>query len=115
MGICWFCHWGWPKQIADIYQEALAKLDGDNSPLHFGPAHIVWEDENFDSAQWCLDHFDKYKGDYSEAQLAVVKESLVKLLSVPAEYKTEPDGYDDDDENPQRFPPPAHWEMVKNI
>jgi hypothetical protein len=50
MGICWFCYWGWPKPVADIYLKALAKLDGYDSPLHFGPAHIIWDDENFDRA-----------------------------------------------------------------
>jgi len=25
MGICWYCHWGWAKPVADIYDEALFK------------------------------------------------------------------------------------------
>ena len=68
MGICWYCYWGWPKQIAEIYKKALKELDGYSAPLHFGPAHIVWDDENFDSGEWCLEHFDDYKGDYSEEE-----------------------------------------------
>ncbi len=83
MGICWYCHWGWPKKVAEIYQEALKRLEGDDSPLHYGPAHIVWEDENFDCAEWSLEHFDENKGDLSEADLEVVKWSLEELAKIP--------------------------------
>ncbi len=113
MSICWFCHWGWPKPIADIYQAALGKLEGNYLPLKYGPAHVVWADENFDSAQWCLDNFEEYKGDHSEEDLAVVRESLEQLLAVDDEYKQELDGYEHDEENPEAFPPPAHWKMVR--
>lgn len=110
MGLCWYCHWGWPRPIRDIYGAAVAALDGYDVALKFGPAHIVWEDENFDSAQWCLDHFDEYRGNWSESTLAVVRDSLVKLLEVPDEYKTEPAGFTEES-HPADFPPPAHWEM----
>ena len=83
MGICWYCHWGWAKPVAEIYQEALKRLNGYASPLHFGPAHIVWEDENFDSAEWCLENFDNYKGDYTPEELEIVKWSLVELAKLP--------------------------------
>jgi len=106
--ICYWCHWGWPKPIRDIYGQALAKLGGDDHWLHYGPGHIVWADENWDSAQWCLDHFDEYVRDMTEHEKAVVRESLELLLAVPDEYKSEPDDYDE--ENPQNFPPPAHWQ-----
>ena len=109
--ICWFCTWGWPKPIADIYQAALKELDGDDLPLLYGPAHLVWADENFDSAQWCLDHFEEYKRDLSEKEQQVIRESLEQLLMVDEEYKCEPEGYDG--ENPQDYPPPKHWEMVR--
>lgn len=78
---------GWPKPVADIYQKALQALDGYESPLHYGPAHIVWDDENFDSAEWCLENFDKYKGDYSDADLAIVKKSLEELVALPLETR----------------------------
>lgn len=111
MGICWWCHWGWPKPIRDIYDEALRKLDGDESPLHYGPAHIVWEDENWDSAQWCLDNFDDYCGDHNKEDLAVVRWSLEELLKVDERFKCEPDDYDE--ENPSNYPPPSDWVMVR--
>lgn len=82
MGYCWFCTHGWPKAIRDIYDEHI-KVAG-YSAMHFGPAHVVWEDENFDSAQWCLDNFDEYSGDHSAEELAAVRASLVALLALPA-------------------------------
>jgi len=110
---CWWCHWGWPKPIKDIFNEAKEKLGNYEEPLLFGPAHVVWSDENWSSAQWCLDHFDDDIEDsyYSSEQLAVVRESLERLIAVPDEYKTEPKGYEDDDENPASYPPPAQWVM----
>lgn len=108
---CWWCRWGWPKPIADIFDEALRRLCGSSGPLYYGPAHVVWDDENWNDAQWCLDHFDEFRGDYSDEDLAVVRWSLEALLRVDAEYKVEPAGYDD--EHPEKFPPPAHWVMVR--
>lgn len=70
MSICWSCHWGWPKPVADIYLEALRRLDGYDFPLKFSGSHVVWEDENFNLAESCLESFDKYRGDYSEEELA---------------------------------------------
>jgi len=111
MGNCWWCYWGWPKPIHDIYTRALELLDGDIMPLNYGPAHIVWEDENWDCAQWCLDNFDKYPSDYSAEHLAIVRRSLEELLLVDEKYKLEPEGYGG--ENPENFPPPSDWEMGK--
>lgn len=111
MSYCYFCYHGWPPEIAAIYSEALAKLDGHESPLHFGPAHIVWEDENFDSAQWCLDNFDEYTSDYTKEEMDVVRESLVQLAALPDSLKHPPPGFEDDDENPDKYPPP--WKGVK--
>lgn len=111
MGICWFCHWGWPKPIADIYIRALHDLGGDDRPLHFGPAHVVWEDENFDSAEWCLENFEEYAGGFSEKDLVVVRRSLEELTRLPLSIRREPEGYDD--EHPEMFPPPEGLAMVK--
>ena len=112
MGICWYCYWGWHKPVADIYDRALSDLDGAISALHFGPAHIVWEDENFHSAEWCLDHFDEDRGDYSDADLEIVKRSLQELAALPLEVRcVEPEDYDD--EHPELFPPPNDVEMVR--
>lgn len=108
---CWWCHWGWPKLIADIYDDCVMKLGGDEGPLHWGPAHIVWEDENWEAAQWCLDHFDEYRRDYSDATLAIVRESLDRLVALPDKWKREPIGYGDDSNAPD-YPPPDDWIMV---
>jgi len=112
MGFCWDCYWGWPKAVADIYDKALADLGGNESPLHFGPAHIVWGDENFDSADWCLEHFDEHRGMMTAEDAAIVKRSLEELAKIPLEERcVEPDDYDD--EHPELFPPPRGVEMVK--
>jgi hypothetical protein len=107
MGICWYCHWGWPKAVAEIFLEARDKLDGDDSLLKYGPGHIVWSDENFDSAQWCLEHFDEYRRpEYSDADHEVLRESLVKLAALPEEARNcVPEDYDD--KHPENFPPTA--------
>lgn len=112
MGTCWYCHWGWSKPVAEIYLEALKKLHGDMMPLHYGPAHIVWEDENFDSAEWCIKNFDKYGTNLNLYEKQVVKESLEKLAALPLDIRcVEPNDYDE--EHPELFPPPDGIEMVK--
>ena len=114
MGICWYCHWGWSKPVAEIYQEALRRLDGDDSPLKFSASHIVWEDENFedDNIAWCLENFEKYKADYSDNDLSVVRWSLEELAKIPEDVRCpEPEDYDD--MNPHLFPPHAGVEMVE--
>lgn len=115
MAFCYWCYWGWPKPILDIYRDCLAKLGGNENPLHWGPAHVVWEDENWDSAQWCLDHFNDYADpDLTEYEKAIVRESLERLLAVPDEYKHPPEGFDagkdEDEDDPADFPPPEHWQ-----
>ena len=111
MGYCYWCYYGWPRPIRDIFDQALGKLGGDDGPLHFGPAHIVWEDENFDSAQRCLDRFEEYGEHLTDQQREVVRWSLEQLLAVPDEFKREPEGYDG--ENPEDYPPPPEWECER--
>lgn len=103
--ICWYCYWGWPIQIADIYDKYI-EIAGE-SAMHYGPAHIVWDDENFERThiQWCLDNFckndEKY---YSAEELEAVKNSLLDLLKLPDEIlEAEPEDYDG--EHPYKFPP----------
>lgn len=105
MGICWYCHWGWAKPVADIYKEACKRLDDEDGwCLKYGPSHIVWEDENFDCAELCLDHFDENKDDYSEEELEVVRWSLEELTKLPLNVRCpEPVGYDE--RHPELFPP----------
>jgi hypothetical protein len=113
MGICWYCHWGWPKVVADIYKEAVKKLGGNSDPLHYGPSHIVWSDENFDSAEWCLENFDGYGVRLSEKEKVVVRWSLEELAKIPMnEREVEPEDYDG--QNPQNYPPPKGVEMVSD-
>jgi hypothetical protein len=110
MGICWFCYWGWPKPVADIYLKALEKLNGYEAPLHYGPAHVVWDDENFDCAQVCLDDFDRYSDGFTKEEMDIVRESLVELAELPeSDYEIIPDDYDD--EHPELYPPTV--EVVK--
>lgn len=112
MGICWYCHWGWPKPVADIFLEAKAALNGDDYPLMYGPAHIVWADENFDSASWCLENFETYRRDMSDAAAAIVRCSLEQLAALPESVRNaEPEDYDD--ANPDFFPPPDGMEMIR--
>jgi len=106
MSICWYCHWGWAKPVMDIYDEALAKLDGNYSPLNFGPAHIVWEDENFEThhVQFCIDHFDEYGYNLTDHERSVVMESLEKMAKLPEEQRCiEPPDYDG--VHPEDYPP----------
>lgn len=112
--ICWHCYWGWPKQVADIYAASLAELGGDYSPLESGPAHIVWGDENWDCVAGCIADLDagRYCEDYTAAELAIVRKSLVALLALPEEILCcEPEDYDG--ENPENYPPPVGIVMVK--
>jgi hypothetical protein len=113
MALCWYCHWGWPKKVADIYEAAVKSLRGDDGPLLYGPAHVVWADENFDAAQWCLDHFHEYERDYSRREMNVVRRSLVQLVALAHEYKQPPLAFmaDEDHNLPLDFPPPTHWQV----
>lgn len=117
---CWYCHWGWPKPIADIYERAVKDLHEFTDPLHFGPAHVVWEDENFEPghAEWCLEKFDEnyaVKGKrYKDWEFEIVRRSLEDLVRVDPVYRTPPDGFDDlDDAKAEDYPPPDDWEMVR--
>ena len=111
---CWYCHWGWPKQVADIYDEAKER-GASWSALHFGPAHIVWEDENFHSAEWCLENFEKYTRDYSEIELTAVRWSLEELAKLPLEIRHPAAAYEFAEGNPvpEDYPPPKGMIMVK--
>lgn len=114
---CWYCYHGWPKQVADIYDEAK-KRGASWSVLHFGPAHIVWEDENFnyDSVQWCLDNFNKYSEDLTEQEAQAVRWSLEELMKLPENILDPAREYhdvEDNDKHPKDYPPPEGMIMVK--
>lgn len=108
--LCWYCYWGWAKPVADIYLEALKRLDGDDSPLQFGPGHIVWGDENWDHVDYCLEHFEEGNTDYPKEDLDVVRWSLEELNKIPLEVRECcPEDYDG--EHPEMYPPTV--EVVK--
>lgn len=122
MGICYWCHWGWPKPISDIFKKAEADIDALEGPgngsdrLEYGPSHIVWSDENWEDSH--IDHcLEKCgMGEYLEWPLKIidiVARSLRELKKLPLALRTTPDAYEDDDDNPQLYPPPAGQEMVK--
>ena len=104
---CWICHWGWPKQIREIYDRALSDLDGDYMPLLFGPSHVAWQDHNWSDAdiQFCINACDRLSESITAAAIARVRQSLVELQAVPIEIrKCTPEDYDG--EHPENFPPP---------
>lgn len=105
MSICWYCHWGWSKPVVEIYERYIDAAGED--AMHYGAAHIVWDDENFERehVQRCLDNFDKYKReDYTEVQNEAVRQSLIDLLALP-DHELAPEPKDYDGEHPERFPP----------
>lgn len=112
--MCWYCEWGLPKPVADIYTEALEKLGGYKHPLHYAAAHTVWDDYNFSdkSIQWCIDNFNKYRGDYTDSELRVVMWSLLKLLQIP-ENERDIASFNNEGEELIDAPPPDGIKMVK--
>jgi len=79
----------WPEPIKRIYIEALVKLGGERVLLHHGPAHVVWDDDNFEIAEECLERFDESAAglEYSKEALEVVRWSLEKLVEIPMEIR----------------------------
>ena len=103
--ICWYCFWGWSKEVVDIYEKYIY-VAGEFA-MHYGAAHIVWDDENFERehVQWSLDHFDEYKReDCTEEENEAVRQSLIELLELPDSLLApEPEDYDG--EHPENYPP----------
>lgn len=113
--ICWYCYWGWPEVIYEIYMRAANEIGSD--PLHWGPAHVVWEDENFTSAERCLENFEEFRGKCTDEELAVVRRSLEELAEVPLEIRDIAKEYEDAAEDnpnihPKDYPPPPHIKMI---
>jgi hypothetical protein len=114
MGVCWYCHWGWPEQVVAIYQKYLPLIG--ESGLDYGPGHIVWADENFEaeSVQWCIDNADKYRHEgLTDEQHALCVDSLKELLALPEDIReAEPKEYEG--ENPELYPPREGLVMSKH-
>lgn len=90
MATCRHHHRSWPREVQAIYDRAFAEL-GNIDCMHFGPSHIVWEDANFEAAEWCLDHFSDYTDGYTEHELAIVRQSLVELTKIPLDERFGPE------------------------
>lgn len=120
MGICWYCYWGWPEQVAEIYRKFSARVSDPCSVLDYGPGHIVWADENFETEhiEWCIANgaeWREHKWDakwpnphegllLSDEDFELAIQSLKELLEVPEKVRCcVPADYDD--ENPAKFPP----------
>ena len=114
--MCWYCYYGWPKPIADIYDKYLP-LAG-HSVMHYGPAHIVWEDENFarEHVQWCLDHFEEYRHpDGTDTEHEALRSSLREMLALPDSVLEAGEAYmsADGDARIEDYPPPTGMEMIR--
>ena len=130
---CWYCYWGWPKAVKEIHdrieKEIDEKLDkwivnqnlwrqpyepisGFNA-LRFGPAHLVWEDENWDCIDYCIKDCDSERfSKWPIFAINLVKKSLLELKALGKEnIKVCPADYDG--WNAQDYPPPAGVEMVQ--
>jgi hypothetical protein len=114
-GLCWYCYWGWPKPIADIYDKYAAIIG--SHALEYGRAHVVWADENFDdeSIRLCIERLRDPEDDADDDALVV--ETLRALALVPREMREADEhvGYDNDspEHHPKNFPPPPEWVMVR--
>lgn len=116
INMCWYCHWGVPKPVSDIYYEALDRLNDDDSPLLYGPSHVVWEDFNLDdrNIKRCIEYCDLYEGDYTKDELMIVKWSLQELLKIPESQRDiDPSVYDEDNTPYDELPPPTGVKMVR--
>lgn len=78
--LVWGCY---TKARGLAVQNGIADMDI-YMALHFGPAHIVWEDHNFKlhHVKWCLDNFDDFTGNHSKECLEYVKYSLIELIII---------------------------------
>ena len=74
----------------------------------YGPAHVVWADENWECAQRILDTFDTFAEQdmFSPQQLSVVRESLERLAALPDIFKFIPDEWHT---HPDIHPPPKSF------
>lgn len=102
--ICWYCYWGWPKPVADIYDAHGGEA------LNCGPGHVVWGDENFDdsSIDFCMGEAAK-EGDEN------CRRSLVALRALPLSVRVPRQDYQDleTEATPEIYPPPPDLPMVK--
>lgn len=115
--ICWYCHWGWAKPIADIFLKAKEALGGNDELLIYGVGHIIWADENFSLAHvnkclsdwpdWVDSTRDLNKSgikDVSLGECLIVRYALQQLADIIESIpEVEPEDYDG--EHPENYPP----------
>ena len=82
----------WSPAVEKIYDDAFGMLlskgeteQSADSCMHFGPAHVVWDDGNYDSAEWCIGHFTEFSDDLNDVQNQIVMWSLVELAKIPVD------------------------------
>jgi hypothetical protein len=120
--MCWYCYWGLPRDVARVRKKALKALGGDGSHLDYGPAHIVWCDCNFDDRNivLCLKECsekpeDDEFGHWGAGVIETVKESLLALLAIPEKKRMPPEGWDNDMDVCQHFPPSADQLPMEHV
>ena len=74
--------YNYPKEVSDIFYEAVEMLNGEDWQLLYGPSHIVWEDGNMmdEHIDYCLSYGN---GNVNDEELKVVHWSLNKLKELP--------------------------------
>lgn len=108
--MCWYCQYGWPKPVADIFNRYALMVHED--VLECGPAHIVWGDNNFEThdIEWCLEthRFNRSAKahELSEFERDAVRKSLIELLEVPESVRCPKEAELD-------VPPPPETELVR--
>jgi len=109
---CWYCYWGWPTPVAEIFNRYKAVIG--ESPLEFGPGHIVWSDENFDneSIDWCLNEARAHEShyDFEDGAFPLVFRSLEELRAVPENVRCPPIEFINND--PELSPPPDGFALT---
>jgi hypothetical protein len=85
------------KRIGAIYKEAMGRLMKEphaeewdaEAAMHYGPAHIVWDDFNWSMVEWCLENFEEYADheEHDKVDLEHVRWSLEELAKIPLEER----------------------------
>jgi hypothetical protein len=78
--------YNYPKEISEIFFKAKEMMAGEDWPLLFGPAHIVWEDGNMmdEDIDFCLEYDT---GDLNFNQVQAVHWSLHELKKIPIKIR----------------------------
>lgn len=114
-GVCWYCHYGWPEAVVAIYYAHVERAGED--AMHYGAAHVVWDDENFDraSVQRCVERCEKESDTFTPAEVAAVRDSLVALLALPEAVRVPRPDYDCTQHDAEDYPPPDDLPMTRRV